>query len=141
VNTPPSSKPDRRFSLALIRAKALPLPVPKIGLPWLPGSIVGISLGCAILVKQNYVNDEATIQHELVHCRQFWSKGLIVHFVRYWFSSQYRQAMEVEAFRAELELQEEAHYLKHLNDASCALAQRYGLKLSEAEARKLLDLS
>ena len=116
------------------------LPALVIVLPWLPGSILGISMGPAILLHDEVADDAPTLVHELVHSRQFWNNGLVVHFLRYWLSRPYRQAMEVEAFQAELRCREGHEYEDCLDAAARALAHRYGLKIAESSARELLDI-
>ncbi len=122
------------------RTEGLPFPVLVVGMRRLPGRIVGISLGPAVFVQQRYLADEATILHELVHSRQFWRNGLILHFLRYWLSRSYRLRMEVEAFRAELAWRSPREYPSQLEQAAQALSGRYGLRLPPEQARRLLDI-
>lgn len=110
-------------------------------LSWLPGSILGISMGPLILLHDEVADDGPTLVHELVHSRQFWQNGLVVHFLRYWLSRSYRQAMEVEAFQAELRCRAAHEYEACLDAAARALAHRYSLKIAEPGARKLLDIT
>jgi hypothetical protein len=107
---------------------------------WLPKKIIGVSLGFFVLIDRRYAHDEPTIVHELIHCQQFWRGGLLVHFLRYWLSSSYRQSSEVEAFRAELALVSQETYAARLLANAESLATAYRLKLSVAEAILLLDL-
>jgi hypothetical protein len=124
----------------------VPFAVPLIRTTWLPGKIVGLSLGFAVLLDPRYFTDEPTIRHELVHCRQFWRQGLVLHFLRYWLSKSYRLKAEVEAFREELACNNELsdpsgiEYEAHLNDLASSLSKCYGLPIAHAQARNLLDI-
>ncbi len=115
--------------------------VPVIRTRWLPGNIVGLSLGIAVLIDPRYFEDEPTLRHELIHCRQFWRNGLVIHFFRYWCSKPYRLAMEVEAFREELAWIPREHYDHRLEAFATALTDSYGLKLAQNQARQLIDIN
>lgn len=115
------------------------LPVPLIAVPKLPGRLVGICLGPIIVVAKDYANDWPTVVHELEHCKQFWRGGLIVHFVRYYVSRQYRLDSELAAYRAELDACEPNERGSRLDDSARALATGYQLKLDTAACRQLLS--
>ena len=115
--------------------------VPVIRTRWLPGNIVGLSLGIAVLIHPRYFEDEPTLRHELIHCRQFWRNGLVIHFLQYWCSKPYRLAMEVEAFREELAWTPQEQYDQRLKAFAAALADSYGLKLAQHQARQLIDIN
>jgi hypothetical protein len=118
----------------------VPYPIVVVATRFLPPRLLGISLGVAIVIHRNHGHDEATIVHELVHCRQFWRQGLVFHFLRYWLNANYRLKAEVEAFQAELELTTEHDYKERLSAYSASLAHAYRLNLSVTEARNLLDI-
>jgi len=56
-----------------------------------------------IFIKKQYENDEGLYQHELVHVKQFFYRGLIIHNLRYAFSKSYRYRCEIEGYRKQLE--------------------------------------
>jgi hypothetical protein len=119
----------------------VPFRIPLIRTSWLPGRIVGLSLGVAILLDPRYFYDEPTIRHELIHCRQFWRNGLILHFLRYWLSKSYRLHAEVEAFREELAYINESAYESQLGAFATALSESYGLSIGQGQAKNLLDIN
>jgi hypothetical protein len=115
------------------------IPVPIISSPWLPGRIVGLSLGFAVLVRDDYANDEPTLVHELVHCKQFFRSGGLLHFFRYFLSTQYRLSTEIEAYKAELASCDFTIKAARLDESACALANGYRLNLSAAQCKALLS--
>jgi hypothetical protein len=110
-----------------------------VSMPWLPGSLLGICLGPVVLLHHSLMLDLPSIEHELVHSRQFWRNGLVLHFLRYWLQPSYRQAMEIEAFSAELGNRPQNEYQNCLEMAASSLSSRYGLNLDVATAKKVLD--
>lgn len=114
------------------------VPVPVLIVSRLPGRLVGVCLGPAVLVRHDYGDDWPTIVHELEHCKQFWRGGVLVHFVRYYVSRRYRLQAELEAFRAELLACDAAERRHRLDDAARALATGYGLRLDAGACRRLL---
>ncbi|MBP0622136.1 hypothetical protein [Cupriavidus consociatus] len=99
---------------------------------WLiPRGFDGFTPGPLILLRPGA--SEALIEHEKVHVRQFWrSWGLMG--VLYLASRRWRLRYEVEAYREQLRYSdpESAHAFARV------LAQKYRLKVSEAEAYRLL---
>ncbi|WP_439684788.1 DUF4157 domain-containing protein [Cupriavidus oxalaticus] len=99
---------------------------------WLiPRGFDGFTPGPLILLRPGA--SDALIEHEKVHVRQFWrSWGLMG--VLYLASRRWRLRYEVEAYREQL---------RHCHPDSAhafarVLAQKYRLKISEAEAYRLL---
>jgi hypothetical protein len=127
-----------RFSLKSVYGV---IPVPVIASPWLPGRIVGLSLGFAVLVRDDYAQDEPTLVHELVHCKQFFRSGGVIHFLLYFLSSKYRLRTEIEAYRAEIDSCEASIALARLDESASALAHGYRLKLSASQCKALLELA
>jgi hypothetical protein len=117
------------------------IPVPIISSPWLPGRIVGLSLGFAVLVRDDYANDEPTLVHELVHCKQFFRSGGLLHFILYFASSKYRLRTEIEAYRAEIDSCEANIAVTRLEESASALAYGYRLKLSTSQCKALLEMA
>lgn len=67
---------------------------------WLvPRRFDGISLGPIVLLRPGM--SAGLLAHELTHVRQFWRRPF-THAPRYLLSRAYRQACEVEAYRAQL---------------------------------------
>lgn len=86
-------------------------------LPFLTNNIIGVCLGPVVLVHKTHSEDFSTLAHELEHCKQFWARGLVIHFLRYSFSKNYRLRSEVEAYAAELIYSE-----KHLDEDAISIA-------------------
>ena len=112
--------------------------MPVLIVPHLPGRLVGVCLGPAVLVRCDYGDDWPTIVHELEHCKQFWRGGVLVHFLRYYLSRRYRLEAEVQAFRAELDACDAIERRRRLDDAARALATGYGLRIDTRACRRLL---
>jgi hypothetical protein len=127
-----------RFSLKSVYGF---IPVPVITSPWLPGRIVGLSLGFAVVVRDDYAHDEPTLVHELVHCKQFFRSGGLVHFLLYFLSRKYRLNTEIEAYRAEIDSCDANIATSRLEESASALAHGYRLKLSAAQCKTLLELA
>jgi hypothetical protein len=114
------------------------LPVPVLSVHRLPGRLVGVSLGAAIIVRSDYHEDWPTIVHELEHCKQFWRGGLVVHFLRYYMSRLYRLKSELSAFGAELAACDPHEQALRLDDAARALASGYRIGLDVHACRYML---
>lgn len=114
------------------------VPVPVLIVSRLPGRLVGVCLGPAVLVRSDFGDDWPTIVHELEHCKQFWRGGAVVHFVRYYVSRRYRLDAELQAFRAELDACDGPERWRRLDDAARALATGYRLSLDTRTCRRLL---
>lgn len=91
-----------------------------------------------IRIRPRYRYDKGLLEHEKTHVRQFWQTfGL--HSLLYLLSKEYRLDSEAQAYKVQLEylpyydLKEEYRisYAK-------AISTKYGLKISEVEAHKLL---
>lgn len=117
------------------------LPVPVLALDRLPGRLVGLSMGLFVVIRSDHATDRPTIVHELVHCKQFWRGGAVVHMLRYYLSRDYRLRVELEAFRAELEACTPAERGHRLDDAARALASGYHVGLDVHACRLLLTCS
>ncbi len=111
-----------------------------VSMPWLPGTLLGVCLGPVVLLHRRLMDDAPSIEHELVHSRQFWRNGVVLHFLRYWLQPTYRQAMEVEAFSAELQNRPLDEYQSCLESAASSLATRYGLRIDIETAMTALDI-
>lgn len=65
------------------------------------------SNGCAnafiIRIRPSHKDDRGLLEHELIHVKQFWCHGLLIHSVLYRYNKRYRLKCEVEAYRKQLE--------------------------------------
>jgi hypothetical protein len=95
------------------------IPTLVIYLPFLTKQVIGICFGPVVFIHNSYAQDESTLVHELEHCKQFWSQGLVIHFLRYCLSQSYRLSCEIEAYAAEL-----IYTAQHLDDVSIQVASQ-----------------
>ena len=114
------------------------LPVPVLSLDRMPGRLIGLSLGVFVVVRSDYAGDRPTIVHELEHCRQFWTGGLVVHMVRYYASQTYRLRTELEAFQAELRACPAHQFEQRLHESVRVLASCYEIGHDEHSCRQML---
>jgi len=61
----------------------------------LPEKCKGVAIGCFVFIKKD--SDNALLQHELVHVRQFWRNPLMP--LLYLLSKRKRYQYEIEAYR------------------------------------------
>jgi hypothetical protein len=113
-------------------------PVPFIGMTRMPKTLIGICLGPLVVIRSSAMADYPTLVHELEHCKQFWRGGLVVHFLRYLLSHNYRLRAELAAFAAEVVACDEHERPTRIQESARALALCYRLSLSECEAISLL---
>ncbi len=104
----------------------------------LPGRLIGLSLGPLIVIEQASATDHPTLIHELEHSRQFWCGGLVLHFLRYWLSRQYRLEAELRAFTLELSHCSIKEQGIRLPLSAGALASGYSLELTADQCQSLL---
>lgn len=103
---------------------------------WLvPRHFDGISLGPIVLLRPDV--SAGLIAHELAHVRQFWRRPF-THGPRYLLSKAYRQACEVEAYRAQL--QAAGRTPSRIANLARYLATKYRLDLDEETAVRLLSV-
>lgn len=115
------------------------LPVPVIYVPWLFGAGAFSPLFVILILTKNR-DERSFIDHELVHIEQAWRGGLIVFALRYLFSSRYRLASEVVAYRRQIAVQAPEDRPAWIAWAArCLAGPLYRLRLTESEARELLS--
>lgn len=95
-----------------------------------------ISLGLFIVVSKDLKHDKTTIQHELVHCKQFY-RTLGLHMILYSISDKYRLNSEIEAYRKTIEV---AGYTEQSQSEWIvkSIYKDYELSITKAEIRELL---
>lgn len=86
-----------------------------------------------ILLRPDFRDDRALIEHERCHCEQMADLGTLAFWWAYITRASFRQAMEVEAYQQQLTMQP-----WNLDRFSEALATKYFLNLTTAQARALL---
>lgn len=89
-----------------------------------------VSLGIAILILPEYKDNEALVQHELTHCRQFY-RTLGLHALLYWLSKKWRYKSELEAWRVQIDINPKAWDL-----AVKMLLNSYNLDRTEQEIKR-----
>ena len=98
----------------------------------LPEGVGGQAKAWFIKIRPEYKDDKGILAHELVHVHQFWTKGLLVHMLRYTWSKDYRLQCEIEAYKVQLTYNPE-----NLDFFAFRITQMYNLGVTE-EAVKLL---
>ena len=81
--------------------------------------------------KERHLQIEA---HEMIHWEQH-KRTYWFHALMYKFSKRYRQASEVEAYKAEIQASEDP---KFIEQAAIWLSRDYNLGITVQEARELL---
>lgn len=98
---------------------------------WADGFTVGPDL---ILINPKFKDDPALLAHEMTHAEQMRRLGWLRFWWRYATSPDFRQAVEVEAYRVQLRLQPGS-----LDVFAGYLADKYRLSLTLDQARALLQ--
>jgi hypothetical protein len=99
----------------------------------IPRNFDGFSFGPIVLVKPG--TSKGLLAHELTHVKQFWRRPL-THAIRYHFSVAYRQACEVEAYKAQLDVN--GWDAGRVIAVAGSLAGKYRLGIANFEAMRLL---
>ncbi|MCY1306329.1 hypothetical protein D9M70_561840 [compost metagenome] len=99
----------------------------------IPKRFDGFSFGPVVLIKPGA--SAGLLAHELTHVQQFWRRPFM-HALRYQFSAAYRQACEVEAYKAQLDVN--GWEVARVIAVSNALASKYRLGITNMEAVRLL---
>ena len=97
---------------------------------WADGMTVAPGLG---VVHPRVRRDAGLLAHEAVHCRQMREVGLLRFWWLYFTCPAFRLWAEVEAYRVSLK-----HQPGGIRHFARAIARGYLLKVSEAEAERLL---
>lgn len=96
----------------------------------------GKSKGIFCIIRRKYKGiDNGILEHELTHCRQFYST-LFLHGFFYRFSSKYRLQSEVEAYKKQLEYYQNKEFC--INWMSKAIVEKYNLNVTIEEIKTLL---
>jgi len=104
----------------------------------MPDLTAGYAKAFFIRIRPEYEDDKGLFQHELRHVWQFWRTLGFFHAIMYRRWDWYTLRCEVEAYRVQLEYI--PGEMKEINRKKFAnrISTRYGLKISEEEAYKLL---
>lgn len=109
------------------------IPVPVVITNWLiPKRFDALSLGVLILIRPSEKNNKGLLQHELTHSEQFYRTFGIQPFL-YFFSEEYRYQYELEAWRVQLDYNENDYEF-----AVDALVNNYNLLVTENKVRNEL---
>jgi len=90
-------------------------------------------------MRPEHKNDEGLLKHELIHVKQFWLNGLLIHAIGYRFSKSYRLKCEVEAYREQLKYLPatiDLGYYKWIYAGF--MAEKYGLGITKEKALRSL---
>jgi len=103
----------------------------------LPYNKAGVTSYCFwphIEIRTEYKGDRGLLQHELEHVRQYWTRGLIIHSLRYKYSQSYRLRCEVEAYKIQQEYTSIDMFEKYAN----MICNDYELDVDRAEIIEML---
>ncbi len=104
---------------------------------FIPSRFSAYTYGFIVVVRPESKGNEALLQHELTHVKQFWRNPLTGLF--YMLSKSHRQKAEVEAYRAQLTYSPcKEDYQRYLDAFAGYLSSNYGLGITIDEARNLL---
>ena len=101
---------------------------------FVPEGSRGCCRGFVIFIRPRHKDDYGLLEHERVHRKQFLKRGLVIHSWLYLLVPEYRLACEVEAYKKQSFFYSDDRLPKFAK----LIATRYGLKISEADALKLL---
>lgn len=95
----------------------------------------GRSFGVFVVLRPKYYNKESSIlEHELIHCRQFY-RTFGLHGILYQFKS-YRLKAELEAYEAQVKQQNYSLFIKKW--VAKILFKNYNLNKSYEELEKIV---
>lgn len=92
----------------------------------------GDTRGPWIRINPKYKDDLGLLAHEKCHVRQWWFT-LGIHSLLYLVSDKYKLWAEVQAYKCQLE-----YSPNHIDFFARSIATKYGLGISEEEAKELL---
>jgi hypothetical protein len=118
--------------MMIFRAIFKIIPIPVFYVDSLPNGFAGMSNGIFIRIDKDYKEDIGLLEHELVHCRQFFLLP-VIHSILYKSSNSYRYWAELQAYRKQLEFSNNKessveHFAKFLSE-------KYGLDVSIEKAK------
>jgi hypothetical protein len=90
-----------------------------------------------IFVRKGSRNNQALIEHEKVHVRQFW-KTFCTHPIWYQFSKAYRLRAEVEGYAVQIKVREVLGKKPEFERHAKFIATHYNLDVTIDEAKALL---
>jgi hypothetical protein len=100
---------------------------------FIPDQAAGCCRGFVIFIRPERKGDRGLLEHEKVH-RWQWLRTLSLHSLLYLFVPEYKLASEVEAYKEQAK-----HYTDdRLPKFARMISTRYGLKITEEDALKLL---
>ena len=105
----------------------------------MPNNFHACTNGFIIRMRPEHKNDEGLLKHELIHVKQFWLNGLLIHAIGYRFSKSYRLKCEVEAYREQLKYLPatiDLGYYKWIYAGF--MAEKYGLGITKEKALRSL---
>ena len=101
----------------------------------IPARFAGVTVGPMVFIRPSYRDDAGLHAHELTHARQFWRSAGILGLL-WMISKSWRLRLEVEAYRAQLDADDQRASREII--FSGYLATRYGLGISQDQALELI---
>lgn len=105
---------------------------------------MGNTRGFVVLIRRDHIDDKPVLEHELIHVRQFYRffPLCFIHSFLYLFWERYRLSCEIEAYKKQLSLYDDAGpfvYDRKLIGFAMSLTKNYGLKITQLEAEEMLS--
>ena len=69
----------------------------------LKDNFAGKTFGPLVFILKSHKSDKGLYDHELIHVKQWFTKGFFIHSLRYKFSQIYRYWSEIEAYKKQME--------------------------------------
>ena len=88
-----------------------------------------VSYGFWITILKKYKDDKGLFAHEMVHIKQFWTRGFLIHKYLYHFWKYYRFKCELDAYVKQWKINKGDEKLK--KNYVIRIQKGYGLNYSE----------
>jgi len=119
--------------LSLRLAYFVPVPVIRTD-ALIPQRFDAMSVGVAVLIRPSAAKNEALIEHELTHCRQFY-RTLGIHALLYWLSAEHRLKSELEAYAVQASHRDDPPLMAYADN----IVSDYGLGDLDLKAESVAD--
>lgn len=104
---------------------------------FIPKRFAAVVFAFIIFVRPAYKNNQALIEHEKVHVRQFW-RTFCTHPIWYNFNKAYRLRSEVEGYAVQIKVRETLGKSPDFERYAKYISKHYNLDVSAEEAEALL---
>ena len=110
--------------------KVIPIPVFYSNRFFKNENITGRSYGVFIIIRPHHRDDKVLLEHELIHCKQFY-RTLGIHGIAYNVNKKYRLYAELEAYKTRYDIYE--NKMSAIYNITNSIYSYYNLKMSKDE--------